>query len=338
VSLPGLLVGHATHAGLRSGVTVLLPQRPAVAAVHVAGGAPASRETELLRPGNLVQRVDAIVLSGGSAFGLAAADGVMAWLKARGRGFPVGDIRVPIVPGASLFDLANGGDKSVLGNPSVYAALGGVACDAAAEDVPLGSVGAGTGATTAALKGGFGMAEAVLADGTRLVAFAAVNALGSATFGSSPHFRAAPFERDGEFGGLGLPSPLPPDAADVVIKTPAQAGESTTLAVVSTDCDLSRDEALRLAVAAHDGIALAIYPAHTLFDGDTVFVLATGERTLPDRPKSLVELTAVAAATLARAIARGVHAAEPAPGDRVPTWRQRLAEHRRIGGAVDASH
>ena len=320
--LPGLLVGHATDQALKSGVTVFLPEKPAIAAVHVAGGAPASRETDLLAPGNLVERVDAIVLSGGSAFGLSAADGVMAWLAGQGRGFAVGDIRVPIVPGASLFDLANGGDKERLrSDPLLYPALGRAACEAASENPAIGSVGAGTGATTADLKGGFGMAEAELPDGVRVAAFAAVNALGRVTIGSSPHFRAAAFERDGEFGGLGLPSPLPADAAEIVVKGHARPQESTTLAVVAVDCELTRAEAKRLAIAAHDGIALAIYPAHTPFDGDTVFALATGEKPLHGRPRSLIALGATAAATLARAIARAVYAAEPMPGDRLPTWR-----------------
>lgn len=216
IGIPGLRVGHATDGVLKSGATVILPGKPAVAAVHVSGGAPATRETDLLAPGNLVERVDAVVLSGGSAFGLAAADGVMAWLAERGRGFAVGDIRVPIVPVACLFDLANGGDKSGLApgaSRSVYAELGRAACDAAAGAVAIGSVGAGAGATTSDLKGGFGAAEARLPDGARLAAFVAVNAVGRVTLGASPHFRAAAFEANREFGGLGLPSPLPPDAS-----------------------------------------------------------------------------------------------------------------------------
>ena len=196
---PGLRVGHAADAALKSGVTVFLPDEPAIAAVHVAGGAPASRETDLLRPGNLVERVDAVVFSGGSAFGLSAADGVMAWLAAQGRGFAVGETRVPIVPAASLFDLLNGGDKSAvapLAAPSVYRALGIAACEDAGPCRELGSVGAGTGATTADLKGGFGAAVTVLADGSSLAACVAVNSVGRVTLGTTPHFRAAPFERE----------------------------------------------------------------------------------------------------------------------------------------------
>lgn len=327
--LPGLRIGHATDERLKSGVTAFLPNRPAVAAVHVSGGAPATRETDLLRPGNLVERVDAIVLSGGSAFGLAAADGVVAWLADAGRGFPVGDVRVPIVPAASLFDLTNGGDKSGLtarGARSVYAELGEAACAAAAEEFAIGSVGAGAGATTADLKGGFGSAHATLPDGTCVAAFAAVNAVGSVTIGASPYFRAALFERDAEFGGLGFPSPLPSDAAGMKIKGAAAPRASTTLALVATDCDLSRAEAKRLAIAAHDGIALAIFPAHTPFDGDTVFALATSARLLADRPRALIGLCAAAVTTLARAVAAAVHAAEATAGDGLPTWQERLRD------------
>lgn len=323
---PGLRIGHATDVALKSGVTVILPDEPAVAAVHVSGGAPASRETELLTPGNTVERVDAIVLSGGSAFGLAAADGVMAWLAAEGRGFAVGNVRVPIVPAASLFDLANGGDKSGLAPTaarSTYHGLGRAACEAAGRDVPVGSVGAGTGATTGDLKGGFGAAEVVLAEGTRVAAFAAANSVGCVTLGSTPHFRAGPFEKDREFGGLGLPSPLPADADALVVKRPLEPGANTTLAVVATDAALTRDQAKRLAIAAHDGMALAVYPAHTPFDGDTVFALGTGRREGPVDPRGLLTLCAAATAALARAITVAVYTAEPAAGDRMPTWRER---------------
>ena len=322
--ISGLAVGHAADPVLKSGVTVFLVEERAVAAAHVSGGAPASRETDLLRSGNLVEKVDAIVLSGGSAFGLAAADGAMRWLARRGRGFAVADTHVPIVPAAALFDLANGGDKSALasGAAELYAALAKTACDAAVPSPSIGSVGAGCGATTAGLKGGFGAALETLGDGARVAAFAAVNAFGAVTFGETPFFRAAPFERDGEFGGLGPPSRLPLDPARVLTKA-ALARESTTLAVVATDAALTRDEAKRLAIAAHDGLALAIFPAHTLFDGDAVFALATGRRELSGRPHVLVELGAAAAVALARAVALAVYAAEPAPGDRLPTWRQR---------------
>jgi L-aminopeptidase/D-esterase-like protein len=323
--IAGLKVGHATDPVLKSGVTVFLADSPAVAAAHVSGGAPASHETDLLRPGNLVEAVDAVVFSGGSALGLAAASGAMAWLARRGRGYAVAGARVPIVPAAAIFDLANGGDKSAIAQAPAehYAALAGEACEAATEAPASGSVGAGCGATTAGLKGGFGAALETLEDGVRVAAFAVANAYGSATLGDTLFFRAAPFERDGEFGGLGLPSPLPLDAARVVTKAALGARQNTTLALIATDCALSRDEAKRLAIAAHDGLALAIFPAHTIFDGDAVFALSTGRSELAGRPRSLVDLAAAAAAALARAIARAIYAAAPAPGDPLPTWRQR---------------
>lgn len=332
-ALPGLRIGHASNAALKSGVTVFLPDEPAVAAVHVAGGAPASRETDLLRPENTVERVDAIVFSGGSVFGLAAADGAMEWLAERGRGFVAGSVRVPIVVGASLFDLTNGGDKSKLvpnSARSTYHALGLVACRAADDAVAIGSVGAATGATTADLKGGFGAADMVLDDGARVAAFAAVNAVGRVTLGDTPYFRAAPYERDGEFGGLGLPSPLPADADAVVTKRLGQPQTNTTLAVIATDRALTRAEAKRMAIAAHDGLALAIFPAHTPFDGDAVFVLATGTSGEDSGgPDGLTALCAAATTTLARAIARGVYSAVAAPGDPVPTWRRRYGAAQR---------
>ncbi len=334
----GLSVGHATDEALKSGVTVFLPDEPAVAAVHVAGGGPASRETDLLKPENTVERIDAVVLSGGSAFGLAAADGVMDWLAERGRGFAVGTARVPIVPGAALFDLLNGGDKAPLApgaGQSPYRALGRAACDAAeasrGRSPGLGSVGAGAGATTADLKGGFGVAEAELPDGARVAAHVAVNAVGRVTLGATPHFRAAPFERDTEFGGLGLPPRLPADAAEVVAKGRLEPGASTTLAVIATDCALTRAEAKRLAIAAHDGISLAIFPAHTPFDGDTVFTLSTAKRPLTDGRVGLALLGVAATTALARAIARAVFQATPSPGDRVPTWHERYAVLRESG-------
>ena len=323
---PGLKIGHAADDGLKSGVTVFLPDEPAVAAVHVSGGAPASRETDLLRPGKLVERADAVVLSGGSAFGLAAADGAAAWLSGRKRGFAVGSARVPIVPGSALFDLANGGATQPFEEAradAIYRRLGLAACEAAGTAPESGTAGAGTGATTADLKGGFGVAEAALADGTRVAAFAAVNALGRVTLGTTPHFRAAPFERDAEFGGLGLPASLPADSAEIVVKRGIEPLASTTLALIATDCALSRPDALRLAIAAHDGIALAVFPAHTPFDGDTVYAIATGARGAPAGPHVLLSLCATAAATLARAIAKAVYTAEPSDGDLVPTWRAR---------------
>jgi D-aminopeptidase len=319
----GLLVGNAEDARLRSGVTVVLGDRPFVASVDVRGGAPGSRETELLDPAALVERVDAIVLSGGSAFGLDTAAGAMDWLAENGRGFEVRDMRVPIVPAAILFDLLSGGDKN-WGRYPPYRELGYAATAGAATDFALGSVGAGLGATTVDLKGGIGSASARTRDGTTVGALAAVNAAGSAVISGGPHFWAAPYEGDAEFGGHGQPSSVPPQSLS--FKTKGQPGENTTLVVVATDAILTKTQARRLAIMAQDGMARALRPVHTPLDGDIVFVGATGMRALADPMFSLSELGALAADVVARAIARGVYEAQalPFPGAQ-PGWRDRFS-------------
>lgn len=316
----GLLVGNAQDERLRSGVTVVMSERPLVAAVHVMGGAPGTRETDLLAPDRLVQEIDAIVLSGGSAFGLDAASGVADGLARMGRGFAVGPRRVPIVPAAILFDLLNGGDKDWDENP--YRALGRQALDAAGPDFTLGSAGAGTGALTHDLKGGLGAASAVLDSGITVGALVAVNAVGSVTVDGGPHFWAAPWEIGDEFGGLGLPRRFAPLAEPAIEK---RAGQATTIAVVATDAVLTRAQAQRMAIAAHDGLARAIVPAHTPVDGDLVFAVATGARPLGDPLRDTMLIGHAAACCLARAIARGVYLAAPRPGDAMPCWQTRFS-------------
>ena len=311
----GLRVGNAADARLKSGVTVLTAEAPFAAAVQVTGGAPGSRETDLLAPDKLVQTVDALVLAGGSAFGLAACDGVMAGLHAAGRGFAVGTARVPIVPGAIVFDLLNGGDKGWRDNP--YPALGRAALDAAATGFAIGSAGAGTGATTGNLKGGLGSASAVLESGFTVGALVVVNALGRATVGEGPHFWAAPWEIGVEFGGRGLPPSFPAAEEPQPAK---RLGEATTIAIVATDAAMDKPGLLRLATAAHDGLARALVPSHTPFDGDLVFAASTGTRPLTDPAAQAFGLGHAAALVLARAVARAVHAATPAPGDPQPCW------------------
>ncbi|MGV8985163.1 MAG: P1 family peptidase [Cypionkella sp.] len=316
----GLRVGQTQDARLRSGVTVLMGERPFVAAVSVMGGAPGTRETDLLAPDRLVQEVDALVLAGGSAFGLDACSGVADGLRARGRGFAVGDQRVPIVPGAILFDLLNGGDKTWTRNP--YYDLGQRAMDAASDQFALGTAGAGYGAATGWLKGGLGSASCVLDSGVTVAALVAVNALGSVTVGDGPEFWAAPWEMGAEFGGLGVSRHL---AAMGDPEPRKRLGEATTIAIIATDARLTKAEAHRMAVAAHDGMARAIVPSHTLLDGDLVFAAATGERALQDPVRDLFQLGHAAACCLARAIARGVYEAKAMPGDLQPTWAKRLA-------------
>ena len=271
-----------------------------------------------------MQAVDALVLSGGSAFGLAAADGVMGWLRERDRGFAIGASRVPIVPAAILFDLNNGGDKD-WGPVSPYPRLGAEAVAAAAPDFALGNAGAGLGATAGPLKGGLGSAS-VRHGAFTLGALAAVNSLGGVTFPEDPTFWAWPFERAAEFGGLPPPAEAPTPEALSVLK-PSAAG-NTTLAVVATDVALTRVQARRLAVMAQDGLARAIRPVHTPYDGDTVFALSTGRQALAapgtDPEAGLARLGMLAADCLARAVARAVFEAESLGG--VPCYRERYAE------------
>ncbi|WP_300512668.1 P1 family peptidase [Aliiroseovarius sp.] len=314
----GLKVGNASDAVIKTGATVLVGEKPFTAAVHVMGGAPGTRETDLLAPDKLVQEVDALVLSGGSAFGLDAPGGVADALRTRGRGFLVGDQRVPIVPGAILFDLLNGGAKDWQENP--YKALGRAALDAASMEFNLGTEGAGTGATVAGLKGGLGSASLVLENGITVGALVAVNALGAVTMGEGPEFWAAPWEMGAEFGGHGPGHHDPGEEP----RPEAQLGENTTIAIIATDAILTQAQATRLATAAHDGMARAIHPSHTPFDGDLIFAAATGATRLPDPAFDALRLGHAAATCLARAIARGVHAAKTAPGDILPTWQARF--------------
>ncbi|WP_424944256.1 P1 family peptidase [Aliiroseovarius crassostreae] len=319
----GLYVGNAEDHDVKTGTTVLVGDAPFTAAVSVMGGAPGTRETDLLAPDKLVQQVDALVLSGGSAFGLDAASGVADGLRAKGRGFLVGDQNVPIVPGAILFDLLNGGNKSWGDNP--YKALGHLALDSASEAFDLGSVGAGCGATIGkafgtALKGGLGSASLVLDNGVTVGALVAVNALGAVTMGDGPEFWAAPWEMDGEFGGLGAGHHDP-----TMEPRPEEAlSKNTTIAIIATDADLTQAQTTRLATAAHDGMARAIHPSHTPFDGDLIFAASTGKLPLPGGDFDALRLGHAAATCLARAVARGVYSAQAAEGDIVPTWATRF--------------
>jgi L-aminopeptidase/D-esterase-like protein len=317
----GLRAGHAHDEKLGSGVTALIFDSPTIASIAVHGGAPGLRDTGLLEPGMTVERVDALVLSGGSVHGLDSMGGAVAYLRERGRGFAVRDIKVPIVPGAVLFDLLNGGDKS-FGREPVYWHLGYRAAASAADDFALGSVGAGFGATTENLKGGLGSASDVTSGGYLVGALVAVNAVGRATIADGPHFWAAPYEKQGEFGGLGWPAPWPASALAFRIK--GGAPENTTLAIVATDAGLSKPAAKRLAIMAHDGIARALRPAHAPMDGDTVFSAATGTAAKVPTLIDMTEIGQCAADCLARAIARAVYEAAPLPfPGALPSWRGR---------------
>jgi L-aminopeptidase/D-esterase-like protein len=310
----GLLVGHYTDAEAASGVTVVLCPEGAVAAVDVRGAAPGTRETDLLAPVNLVEKVQAVVLSGGSVFGLAAADGVVRWLAARGWGFPLGNGQVaPIVPAAVLYDLGRGA-RFV---PPVSAAWGRSACEAAGPGpAAMGGCGAGTGAWAGGIKGGVGGASLTLPSGITAAALMAVNPGGSVINPATGRPWEIALECEGEFGQLGRRAVRPPDAP------PMAPGTNTTIGVVATDAALTKAQALKVAQMAQDGLARAIRPAHTMFDGDTVFCLATGRRPLPESEgffaaagaQALSEIGHAAADCTSRAIIHAVLAAHSAAG------------------------
>jgi L-aminopeptidase/D-esterase-like protein len=313
----GLQVGCAEDQAVLTGVTVIVPEARAVCAVDVRGGGPGTRETDALAAENLVEAVDALVLSGGSVYGLAAADGVVAAMGAEGKGFGLVDLpgvpRSPVVPAAILYDLANGGDKG-WGDAPPYAALGRKAYAQRGASVPLGNAGAGMGALAGTLKGGQGSASIVTQDGFTIAALACVNCWGSTTMPGQRAFWAWPFEIDGEFGGV------PPDLGISVgpedwdgAKFNPQPRANTTIACVAVDAELTPAEAKRVAQMASAGLARAIRPVYAPFDGDVVFALATAQRATPvPRALTIARFGALAADCLARAVARGVVAAAAA--------------------------
>jgi L-aminopeptidase/D-esterase-like protein len=317
--VPGILVGQAEDDAAKTGVTVVLAGRPAAAAVDIRGGAPGSRETALLEDGMLIERVDAVVLAGGSAFGLDAAAGVTEWLAAAGRGFAVGPARVPIVPAAILFDLNFPGRRPWPSEPP-HRALGRQAVAAAAAAFALGNAGAGLGAKAGRLKGGIGSASFELKDGVKIGAIVAVNSWGAAVRPDCGRLWAADLALPGEIP----PQPQAPEQAfdpeDFSGCSAPIAGANTTIAVVATDRALDKGGCRRLAIMAQDGLARAIRPAHTPFDGDIVFALATGEGPVAV-PAEQLRLGHAAADCLARAVMRTLVAAAPLGG--YPSWRER---------------
>jgi len=319
--VPGVLVGNAADADIATGVTALLFDAPAVASVAVSGGAPGLRDAHLLEADMTVERVDALVLSGGSVYGLDAMGGVIRVLRERGRGVEVAGQLAPIAPGAILFDLANGGDKDF--REPVYWRLGAEAAGAASGDFALGTHGAGYGATLVDLKGGLGSASAVTEDGFVVGALVAVNAVGQATIGDGPHFWAAPYERDGEFAGRGWPEKF--DQAALAIRMKGAEPRNTNLAIVATNAELTKAQAKRVAIMAQDGLARALRPVHAAMDGDTVFSAATGRAARDVGPLELTRIGAAAADCLARAVARGVYEAKALklPGA-LPSWREKF--------------
>ncbi|WP_225838169.1 P1 family peptidase [Streptomyces sp. NK08204] len=326
----GLRVGHATRSGdgwLTGTTVVLAPEGGAVAAVDVRGGGPGTKETDALDPRNMVQKIDALVLTGGSAYGLDAASGVMAWLEEQGRGVRVGRDPahvVPVVPAACVFDLGRGGDfrarpDAGTGREAVEAA----AASALGTRVPEGCVGAGTGAVAGQLKGGVGTASTVLGSGITVAALVVANAAGAVLDPETGVLYGEFFQ-----GRVEYPQERVHEAARRRLAEAAAENAppplNTTLAVVATDADLSRAQAQKLAGTAHDGIARAVRPVHLLHDGDTVFALATGTHALDPAPRSFNDVLAAGADVVMRAIVRAVRAAEPVdgPGGAWPSYEE----------------
>ena len=319
--ISGLRVGNAVDSQIKTGVPLLTGDTPFTASYAVMGGAPGTRDTDLLEPDKTVQSVDAIVLSGGSAFGLDSAGGVSHELRAAGRGFAVGDVTIPIVPTAILFDMANGGDKAWEVAP--YAELGRNAYLAAEIKFDIGSAGAGFGALCGKTKGGLGTSSLTLDDGSTVGALMAANPLGNALTPDNKHFWAAPFEIDEEFGGYGISPKITPTLGIDKSKLGAlYPHANTTIGIIATDIDLDKAELKRLAIAAHDGLTRAIYPSHLPYDGDLIFAVSTGKITKRKNPVLLSTLSSAAANCVARAVARGVYNARAEDGDLKPTARQ----------------
>jgi len=306
----GLQIGQAHDVDVKTGVTVIVPDAPARCAVDVRGGGPGSRELAALQDGGLIDRVHAVVLAGGSVYGLAAADGVTAWLGAQRRGYAPGPEPIPvspIVPSAILFDNANGGDKD-WGTEPPFRELGLDAVSGMCGHLSNGSFGAGFGATAGLYPGGLGTASEQVGDIT-VGAVIAANPVGSPYMPGTDCFWAWPYEVDGEFGGKRLPKNYAlTEAVDTKLAVLKAAGQSTVIGVVAVSADLSQKQLKRLAIMAQDGIPMAVQPAHTPLDGDTIFALATGDAPC-ELPVHLAELGAAAARCVARALTRGVYEA-----------------------------
>ena len=327
--VPGVLVGNAQDMRAATGATVAIFEQGAVASIATLGGAPGDRMGTSLEPEMVGQMIDAVVLSGGSVYGLDAAGGASAVLCQRGQGRTFGGLAIPVAVQAILFDLINGGEKDWMREPvkhqPPYWNLGRDSALVAAHDFALGTAGAGVGATTAGLKGGLGSTSARTSQGLTVGALVAVNAVGSATIGSGPHFWAGAYEQGKEFGGLSWPAPLPADALKIRFKGQPLPATATTIALVATDAALTKAECKRLAIMANDGLSKSLRPVHAPNDGDTVFAAATGRAGRGGDPPVLTELGTVAADCLARAVARGVYEATALPfPNAVPDWKTKF--------------
>ena len=309
----GLTVGNADDLDLRSGVTVVLPEFAMVAAADVRGGAPATRDMDGLTAGRLVERIHGIALSGGSGFGLDAGGGLQSWLAAEGRGIAFGGATIPVVPTAILFDLVNGGNKD-WGRLPPYRALAEQAAENAGLEFQLGNSGAGMGATAADLKGGLGSASwqytSAAGQKVTVAALAAVNPMGSVLMPETGCLWAWPFAQEGELGTARLPSAPLAAMADFVMPGDGPASANTTLVVVATDAALDKAQAQRVSIMAQDGLARAIRPIHSPFDGDVVICVSTEKVAIDGSPQEIAQIGHHAADCAARAIARGVYEAD----------------------------
>ena len=320
--VPGLNVGNAEDHILKSGVSVLTSSNPMTASYCVMGGAPGTRETDLLEPDKTVHGIDAIVLSGGSAFGLDATNGVVEYLREKGKGFAMGPINVPIAPTAIIFDLRNGGNKNWDKNP--YPKLGRKAIENASENFHLGSSGAGFGATTGQLKGGLGSASTILSNGTIVGALVVVNAMGNVVDPVSGKFWAAPFEFEVEFGGYGPPvNAFPGSILKYSKLNSIKEGANSTIGIIATNARITKAEAKRIATSAHDGFSRAIIPSHLPYDGDLIFSVSTGEIETAHSNEDFAELCHLSSVTMSRAIARAIYNASSNASDDVSCFKDK---------------
>ena len=309
--IDGFLVGNAQDDHIKSGATVLTRLTSFRASVSILGGAPGTKETDLLSPDKIVENIDGIVLAGGSAFGLDASSGVMDCLRDQNRGFDAGAIKVPIVPSAILFDLKNGGFKEWSINP--YRELGQNAFLKVSHDFEIGSVGAGCGATTSVVKGGLGTSSLFYGDRIKVGAIVAVNSVGSPCFpGTNFLFSDLYGEKNGGFER--------PATNSLINSTKFLTGEATTLGIVCTNLDFNKNDLNRIATSAHSGIARAIEPSHTPFDGDIIFSATSGTQPIDSKDKDLMLVCQLSALCVTQAVGSAIKAARPKKGDLLSCW------------------
>ena len=309
--IDGFLVGNAHDDKLKSGVTVLTRPNSFRASVSILGGAPGTKETDLLSPDKIVDKIDGIVLSGGSAFGLDASSGVMDCLKNRNRGFDTGSIKVPIVPSAILFDLKNGGFKDWKTNP--YRNLGENAFLNISHFFEIGSVGAGCGATTSVVKGGLGTTSIFYGDRIKVGAIVAVNSVGSPCFPGTNILYS-------DFYGANKEQLEKPPSGSSINSTKLLKGEATTLGIVCTNLNFNKNDLNRIATSAHSGIARAIEPSHTPFDGDIIFSATSGTQPIDSKDTDLMLVCQLSALCITRAVGSAIKAVRKKRGDKLACW------------------